>query len=138
MPSDVFGTLKRSIRAGEITWHQTQVDDLTDRFSGGLMHLVSGKDIEVDLVLLATGLDHRRPGGSMVDELVEKASLEFAECGYPVVDHYLRWHPNIYVSGPLAELEIGPVARNIAGARRSADRILGALRGVPPRRVLYG
>ena len=28
--------------------------------------------------------------------------------------------------GPLAELELGPVARNIAGARRAAERILTA------------
>ncbi len=93
MPSDVFGPLKRSIRAGEITWHETEITDLTCGTRGGLVRLASGDQVEVDLILLATGLDSSRPGGSMIDNLVETASLECAECGYPVVDGYLRWHP---------------------------------------------
>lgn len=31
-----------------------------------------------------------------------------------------------HISGPLAALEIGPLARNILGARLSAERLLGA------------
>jgi hypothetical protein len=39
------------------------------------------------------------------------------------VDQSLRWHPGIYVTGALAELEIGPTAMNIIGARLAAERI---------------
>jgi hypothetical protein len=46
--------------------------------------------------------------------------------GYPIVASALRGHPGIHVTGPLAELEIGPPARNILGARLSAERLLGA------------
>jgi len=60
----------------------------------------------------------------MVDELVHSARLPCASCGYPIVDQALRWHPRVHVSGPLAELELGPSARNIAGARRAGDRIV--------------
>ena len=63
----------------------------------------------------------------MVDELIASASLSVANCGYPIVDQSLRWHPRIYVSGPLAELELGPVARNIAGARRAGERLVAAV-----------
>ena len=59
-----------------------------------------------------------------MDQLVESAELPCASCGYPIVDRGLRWHPRIYVSGPLAELELGPAARNIAGARRAGDRLV--------------
>jgi len=53
--------------------------------------------------------------------------MEF--CGYPIVDRDLRWgHPRIFVSGALAELELGPSARNIAGARLAAERIVQASR----------
>jgi hypothetical protein len=45
-----------------------------------------------------------------------------------IVDPNLRWHPRVFVSGPLAELELGPVSRNIAGARRAGDRIVNAIR----------
>ena len=56
--------------------------------------------------------------------LVRDHALPCAVCGYPLVDRHLRWHPRLHVSGPLAELELGPVARNIVGARRAAERIL--------------
>lgn len=44
--------------------------------------------------------------------------------GYPVLDARLRWAPGLYASGGLAELRLGPVARNLIGARRAAERLL--------------
>lgn len=32
----------------------------------------------------------------------------------------------LVVSGPLAELELGPVARNIIGARRAGERLIAS------------
>lgn len=84
--------------------------------------------LNADHLLLATGFDGRRPGGEWLDRLVESVELPCATCGYPVVDPLLRWHPRIHVTGPLAELELGPVSRNIAGARRAGDRLVQALR----------
>ena len=46
----------------------------------------------------------------------------------PIVDSALRWHPRIHVSGPLAELELGPASRNIAGARLAGTRLVEAAR----------
>lgn len=124
MPADVSRPLKRAIQEDQITWDRESVDDIVAsndtlyvRFSNRLV-------VEADRVLLATGYSPQRPGGAMLDSLVESASLPVAKCGYPIVDASLRWHPNIYVTGPLAELEIGPVSRNIAGARAAGDRIM--------------
>jgi hypothetical protein len=39
------------------------------------------------------------------------------------VDEQLCWHPGIYVSGALAELELGPPAANIVGGRLAAQRL---------------
>ena len=39
----------------------------------------------------------------------------------------LCWHSRIFVAGALAELELGLSARNIAGARLAAERILQAV-----------
>ena len=66
-------------------------------------------------------------------------------CGFPVLDENLRWRPKhcddnrqrsggggkrpsggIYATGALAELELGPAARNLAGARLAAERIVAA------------
>ena len=65
----------------------------------------------------------------LIDQLIESAQLACADCGYPIVDAALRWHSRVFVSGALAELELGPSSRNIAGARRAAERIIWALRG---------
>ena len=63
----------------------------------------------------------------MLDRFIQSASLPCASCGYPIVDEWLRWKAGIYVSGPLAELELGPASRNIAGARRAGDRLVKVL-----------
>jgi hypothetical protein len=54
---------------------------------------------------------------------VSDLELPIAPCGYPLVNSALCWTDGLYVLGPLAELEIGPVARNITGARQAAERI---------------
>ncbi|MEO0459974.1 MAG: FAD/NAD(P)-binding protein [Myxococcota bacterium] len=75
-------------------------------------------------VFLATGFSPKRPGGPLVDHLIHKGGLPVAPCGYPLVDAQLRWHPRVFVTGALAELELGPAARNITGARHAAERIV--------------
>ncbi len=77
-------------------------------------------------VFLATGFTSKRPGGVLVDRLVTHEKLPVAPCGYPRLDSTLRWHPRVFVMGALAELELGPTARNIVGARRAAARIMMA------------
>jgi hypothetical protein len=79
-----------------------------------------------DLVILATGFDRSPPGGEWLDRAIGQFGLSCNECGYPIVEAKLRWRPGLYVTGPLAELELGPVASNIIGARHAASR-LGAV-----------
>ena len=124
VPPDVRLLLRQAIVRRQIGWHQDGVEGLDVRSDGIDLRLSGNIVLEVDHLLLATGFDTRRPGGSMVDDLIESASLRVARCGYPIVDTALRWHPRVHVSGPLAELELGPTSRNIAGARRAADRIV--------------
>ena len=118
----------RGNRTRRVYWHQTAVDSLdieTDQVS---IRLTNGARLETQRILLATGFSSKRPGGALVDRLVESASLPCASCGYPIIDPSLRWHPRVHVTGPLAELELGPSSRNIAGARRAGERILEAAR----------
>ena len=127
MPAEVLRALRRAAVGDRFEWLEDGVQEVEEVENVMRLTLTSGASIEVDRVLLATGFSPQRPGGSMVDGLVESASLPCAECGYPVVDAGLRWHSNVYVTGPLAELELGPVSRNIAGARRAADRLVQAV-----------
>lgn len=126
VPPDVQRALRRAI-AGELRWHEGEVEGLEPRSEGLELRLSTGAALEVQGVLLATGFSGQRPGGAMIDALIATASLPCAACGYPVVDSALRWHPRVYVTGPLAELELGPAARNIAGARRAGDRLVDAV-----------
>jgi len=126
MPPEIFGALDRAIGEGRLHWHLGEVRGLRRADEKLCVSLFSGPDLVADQVLLATGFQTKRPGGRLIDKLVEEASLPCADCGYPLVDKHLRWHPRIFTTGPLAELELGPSARNIAGARRAADRILGS------------
>ncbi|MFP3322823.1 FAD/NAD(P)-binding protein [Planococcus sp. SIMBA_160] len=86
---------------------------------GGLIH-------QTGTVILATGFQPHLPGSEWLAPVIEEQHLKCAECGYPVVTHTLQWGPGLYVMGPLAELEVGPIARNISGAREAASRILQA------------
>lgn len=128
VPPDVHRPLRRAIELHRIHWHEDQVVGIEVGRDGLDLRLGTGERLEVERLLLATGFASHRPGGAMVDALVASASLPCAQCGYPIVDAGLRWHPRVHVSGPLAELELGPVSRNIVGARRAGDRLVAAAR----------
>ncbi|WP_226526852.1 hypothetical protein [Metabacillus niabensis] len=73
---------------------------------------------------MATGFNSNLPDESWLKALIETENLRCASCGYPIINQKLEWCPHLFVSGPLAELEIGPVSRNISGARKAAERIV--------------
>jgi thioredoxin reductase len=98
------------------------------RSEDGTISLKAGeKEFHAGSIVLATGYLPQLPGGSWLRKLIETQGLSCARCGYPIVDQKLQWCPHLYVSGPLAELEIGPIARNISGARHAAERIADGL-----------
>jgi hypothetical protein len=76
-------------------------------------------------VILATGFVPTRPGGSWLERAIAELTLPCAPCGYSDVTPDLCWQPGIYVMGALAELVLGPAARNIVGARLAAARLIG-------------
>ncbi len=97
------------------------------------LSLASGKEVGADTVALATGFAPGTPAGTLVQRLAERYRLRRAADGFPVPDSFLRWHERLFVSGALAELELGPFAPNIIGAIAAAKR-LGAyfLQSGPP------
>jgi hypothetical protein len=94
--------------------------------SGGLVLETTSGVYGASAAVLCTGFDARRPGGAWLDRAVDELGLACAACGYPLPDTRLRWRPGLFVMGPLAELELGPTARNITGARTGAERIAAA------------
>ncbi len=77
-----------------------------------------------DHVILCTGFEQGIPGGVFIQDAIRDRELPTAPCGYPMVKPSLEWTRNLFVMGPLAELEMGPTARNITGARQACERIV--------------
>lgn len=127
VPPGTHRDLEDALSAGSVQLHRDHVRSLTTEGQHLSLGLVAAA-LCVDRVLLATGFESRRPGGAFIDNLIASASLPCACCGYPIVDEALRWHRRVRVMGPLAELELGPVSRNIAGAQRAGRRIVDSLR----------
>lgn len=128
LPPDVHQALRAALRSGLVRWQSGEVVQAKALLSGrASLRLAEGR-MEVGEVLLATGFEPRRPGGALVDDLVARYGLRCAPCGFPIVDQALRWHPRLHVTGALAELELGPTARNIVGARRAGERLRLAMR----------
>ena len=126
LPPALVQELRGAVSEGRIVCVEGPVS--TAHIANGCIQIVTPeRTLTIDRVILATGFDPGRPGGPLVDGLAEDYGLRCAACGYPVPDAHLRWHPRVFVTGPLAELELGPVARNIAGARRAADRLQAAI-----------
>ena len=124
MPPEVHAALRLALADGTIELVE-DAEVVSARGSGQEVGLeLEDRTIRADRVLLATGFPPRRPGGAWLDEAVDEYTLPCAACGYPIVDRGLRWHSRLLVTGPLAELEIGPVSRNLSGARRAGDRIV--------------
>ncbi|MEM6296516.1 MAG: FAD/NAD(P)-binding protein, partial [Myxococcota bacterium] len=80
------------------------------------------RPLEVDAVVLATGFEGQ-PGAPFLAGLCPE-QFPRARCGTPCVDAHLEWGHGLHVAGALAELQLGPVARNIAGGRRAAERLV--------------
>ena len=122
LPNEVLASLNRSLADTRIGFSEGQLHGAT-RTNGAVRLETTAGVLEAEQVILATGFLPRRPGGAMIDRLVTDFDLKCNPCGYPILGPDLRWAENIFATGPLAELQLGPCARNIVGAR-NAGRIL--------------
>jgi cation diffusion facilitator CzcD-associated flavoprotein CzcO len=125
-PPEVAAELRRALLAGLLRLRQEAVEGAELRADAVVLRTSRGEPLEADRVVLATGFEAARPGGDWLDRAVRELDLRCAPCGYPLVDERLCWTPGLFVTGALAELELGPVARNIVGARNAADRLRAA------------
>ncbi|WP_078549813.1 NAD(P)/FAD-dependent oxidoreductase [Litchfieldia alkalitelluris] len=125
VPTDVLRKVKGLVDKQKLRVVDGEVNSYTNDQEYVSLH-VSSESYQVQHVLLATGFIPTRPG-NWVEQLIEEENLTCANCGYPIVNRDLQWCPHLYVMGPLAELEIGPIARNISGARQAAEKIVSSL-----------
>ncbi|MCU0687258.1 MAG: FAD/NAD(P)-binding protein [Polyangiaceae bacterium] len=128
MPPEIASELRREARGGRVKWLEAEPLAAHATATGVQIRLDRAPYVvDAARVVLATGFETRRPGGALLgEEAIDRLGLPCAECGYPLVSSRLEWAEGLFVSGPLAELELGPSARNIAGARAAGERLLAA------------
>ncbi|MFO8044105.1 MAG: SidA/IucD/PvdA family monooxygenase [Alkalispirochaeta sp.] len=83
---------------------------------------------EFDAVVACTGFGGGPPAPDLIQHTADALRAPRAEDGYPIPSGDLQWAPGLFVTGALAELEIGPPARNLVGAHLAGRRIIPALR----------
>jgi len=113
--------LQNAVRIGMI---QHVIGEITHAENNPFgVRLGDGRAFFADGAILATGYQTAPPIPAWLADVVARVELPLAPCGYPVVDKSLCWGEGVYVTGALAELEIGATARNIIGARLATDRL---------------
>lgn len=76
---------------------------------------------------MATGTKFKVTEHFLLQNILDTYPTEVIN-GLPVLDEYLRLpKSNFFVMGGLATLQIGPVARNIAGGRMAVKSIVPAI-----------
>ncbi|MDJ0668218.1 MAG: FAD/NAD(P)-binding protein [Desulfobacterales bacterium] len=125
VPRDIKLALDKATALNQLT---CIVDDIIDAKcqNGGALLIGRHGRYDCQKIVLATGFTENRPGNGFISQAIKEFDLKTAACGFPVIEPTLQWHERIFVTGPLSELQIGPSARNIAGARHSGRRITAA------------
>ncbi|QOR67661.1 SidA/IucD/PvdA family monooxygenase [Cytobacillus suaedae] len=127
IPKEILLKLKKLERDNKLLIQDGEIQ--STRINEEKITLVlDNQTISAQTIVCSTGFVSSLPSQQWLKELIEEHQLKCATCGYPIINHSLEWCSHLYVSGPLAELEIGPVARNISGARMAADRIVRSLK----------
>ncbi len=81
----------------------------------------------IDRIWLATGTTLDINHWPLLSAIREQYPISDVE-GLPILDKHLRWPGcNLFVMGGAAALQVGPVARNLFGAKLACDRIVPAL-----------
>ncbi|MEL6161684.1 MAG: FAD/NAD(P)-binding protein [Cyanobacteria bacterium J06623_5] len=81
----------------------------------------------IDRIWLATGTMQNIAAHPLLQAVMEQHPTEVVH-GLPVLDRHLRWPGcELFLMGPWTALQVGPVARNLFGAKLACDRIVPAL-----------
>lgn len=81
----------------------------------------------INRIWLATGTELDITAHPILGDVLAQHPVQVVK-GLPVLDEHLRWPGcDLFLMGPWAALQVGPVARNLFGAKLASDRIVPAL-----------
>jgi cation diffusion facilitator CzcD-associated flavoprotein CzcO len=124
----IMTQLRRAYHSGKISLHERcQIVEAIWQDNYWQVRCHDGTEHQCDRIWMATGTKLDVTANSMLSEVLDGFPTAIVN-GLPVLDTYLRWpRCELFVMGGLAALQIGPVARNLYGARMASDRIVPAL-----------
>ncbi|MDQ0999741.1 thioredoxin reductase [Neobacillus niacini] len=128
-PKELSLALSRLIQKNKLKVFYDEIESCSNCDESSLLLKLKNSEekIETPRILLATGFQSNMEYLSWLQPVINHEKLLCAECGFPIVSKNLEWGKKLFVVGALAELEIGPTARNISGARTAANRIVSAI-----------
>ena len=126
IPYDLFHRFEKAVNNGHIEWARKTVTSAAA--ADGRMSVSSGiHTLQCDRVILATGFQKNPPSPVLLSSISRTLHLPRSETGYPITDSQLSWTKGLFVTGGLADLILGPPARNIIGAHLAGRRIIPSL-----------
>ena len=126
IPTEVLESFKTALKSGNPRFERQRAIEAVKTTDGIQLRTERGWQW-CDRVILATGFQTKCPGSPLIEQMISEFNLPCNPCGYPILGRDLRWDEHIFVTGPLAELQVGPCARNIVGARNAGRFLTAAL-----------
>ncbi|ARJ14443.1 MULTISPECIES: NAD(P)-binding domain-containing protein [Staphylococcus] len=121
LPHELYLRLKKYVSEGRLIIHQSPIKHISDH------HCYTEQEQHpYNHILLATGFKPTLLQQPMVKNLIQQEQAPITMSGFPQITSELEWLPQLFVAGGLADLELGPFARNIMGGRDAAERIYQA------------
>jgi len=134
MPPHVFRRLRRAIEANQVELDRTEITAASHAGGTVVVTCQDGTARCLDRVVCATGFGSPYEG-PLFEWLREETALAVGYRNAPVLDdETLRWQredgtlSRVAVSGAAAQQVLGPFSRNIIGARRAGDCLVGWLK----------
>ncbi len=137
MTPEVATRLRRESRNGSLVI-QEECQVVRAVWNAGEWQIVcnDGTTYTCDRIWVATGTTVDITAEPLFESVLAAYPIPLVK-GLPVLDEHLRWPGcELFVMGALAALQVGPVARNLSGARMASDRIQPALTKASVRKSL--
>lgn len=139
MTPEVATRLRRESRNGNLVI-QEECQVVRASWNSGEWQIVcnDGTNYTCDRIWLATGTKVDVTMDPLLAQVLISHPIPIVN-GLPVLDEHLRWPGcELLIMGGLAALQVGPVARNLSGARMASDRIQPALTKASVRKSFPG
>ena len=122
-------TKLRKLKAeNRVVFHeQCQVQSLIWSNHEWTVQCEGGEIVKCDRIWVATGSQLNIQQHPLFRNVLEECPIEVVQ-GFPVLDEQLCWKGcPLYVMGGFAGLQVGPIARNLSGARMASERITAGI-----------